>query len=486
MSQSYNLLFIFFIVVVIFSVSPLTHACTTIVCGRNASVDGSVMAAHTSDGGGTLDPRLVHIPSRDFPDGAMRPIYASPEVYPRYVGTERGASEYYPENCQSTPEKCAAMDPIGYIPEVPHTFSYFESTYGIMNEHQVGLAESTCSAVFSTNSIDNGGSALLSIDQLSHLAMERASTSREAVMIMGSLAEKYGFYGESDSFEGGAESLLVSGPTEAFIFHILPDPTGTSAIWVAQRVPDDSCSVVANMFVVREVDLDDSKNFLGTRDMWDIAKAEGLWSPEQPKDFTATFSDGEYSHKYYSGRRMWGAYRLLSPDISMSALYVNLKDDQPYPVTAKVSSLLTPSDLFAVLRDWYSGTPYDPSEPGVLAGGAFGTPDRYGGGEGESMVEGAWERTIALYRTSSSFVIQSRGWLPSHVGGVIWFGPYAPHGMLYLIPGCATNYQIMLTVILCRILLCSYNARKYGPKSKFFVSCVPRCSRYGHEFLGSS
>lgn len=427
-------------VILLLSVALEIKACTTLLCGRMATADGSVMASHSSDGGGTLDPRLVHIPARDHSEGALRPVYSSPEIYPRYTGTERGAPEYFPENCQSIPEVCAAMLPIGYIPQVSHTHSYFESTYGIMNEHQVALAESTCSGVFSTTSVANGGSALLSIDQLSHIAMERASTSREAVTLMGKLAEEYGFYGESDSFEGGAESLMVSDPTEGFIFHILPDPSGISAIWVAQRVPDDECTVVANMFVVREVNLSDTFHFLGSANMWDIAEEQGLWKKGQPQDFTGTFSDGEYSHKYYSGRRMWGAYRLLSPQISMSPWYNNLKDDRPYPVTAPVQSRLIPRDLFGVHRDWYNGTGFDPSEPGILAGGAFGTPDRYGGGEGEEKVEGAWERTIALYRTSSSFVVQSRNWLPREVGGIIWFGAYAPHGTCYvpILPGSMT------------------------------------------------
>ena len=405
------------------------QACTTLLCGRETTLDGSVLASHSSDGGGTLDPRLVRIPGAVHPPGSSRPIFASPENYPRYSGKDRGVPEYYPENCQSTEEICAAMTPIGSIPQVAQTYAYFESTYGIMNEHQVGIAESTCSGVFSTLSVDSGGSALLSIDQLSRIAMERSTTSREAVQLMGDLAEKYGFYGESDSFEGGAESLLVSDPKEGWIFHILPDPSGKSAIWVAQRVPDNSCTVVANMFVIREVDLNDTSNFLGATNMWEIAASNGLWKSGQPKDFTSTFSDGEYAHKYYSGRRMWGSYRLLAPDIKLSAVYGDLKEDHPYPVTIPISSAdLTPASLFSVHRDWYSETPYDPSQAGVLAAGAFGTPDRYSGGEGEQEVEGAWERTIALYRTSSSFVVQSRSWLPSQIGGVIWFGAYAPHG----------------------------------------------------------
>jgi dipeptidase len=200
---------------------------------------------------------------------------------------------------------------MGYIPQVSHTFAYFESTYGIMNEKQVGLAESTCSGVYVARSISAGGKALLSIDALSQIAMERASTAREAIKIMGSLSEKYGFYGESASFEGGSESLIVTDPSEAWVFHILADPTASSSIWVAAKIPDDSVAVVANMFSVREVDLNDTENYLGRADMWEIAEKEGLYTAGAVKDFTATFSDGEYAHKYYSGRRMWGTFTYL-------------------------------------------------------------------------------------------------------------------------------------------------------------------------------
>ena len=63
--------------------------CTTFVVGKKATADGSVIATHTNDGGGTTDPRLVKIPRNKIDPTSKRPIWASPENYPRYIGNER-------------------------------------------------------------------------------------------------------------------------------------------------------------------------------------------------------------------------------------------------------------------------------------------------------------------------------------------------------------------------------------------------------------
>ena len=406
--------------------------CTTFAIGRLGTGDSSVISAHSNDGEGQTDPRLVKIPARDYDDGELRPVYYSPEQYPRYVGYTRNSSVYYPENCEAGASDCKVMQPIGFIPQVRHTFAYFEETYGVMNEKQVSISESTCSGVYAALSIAEGGKALLSVDQLSQIAMERATTAREAVQLMGSLAEDYGFYGADGSFEGGSESLFVGDPTEVWAFHVLADPSGTSAIWGAARVPDDSVAVVANMFSIRVMNMSDTANFLGRKDMWELAQREGLYTAGQPKDFTATFSDGEYAHKYYSGRRMWGVFRLLAPSTHLPAEYGNLKIDAPYPFSVPVDRKVTPAAAMAVLRDWYAGTNYSTGEGSGVAGGAFSTPDRYGSNFEDSSVEGNWERTIAMFRSSDTYVVQSRSGLPDAVGGVIWFGSGAAHTTVYV------------------------------------------------------
>ena len=89
---------------------------------------------------------------------------------------------------------------------------------------------------------------------------------------MGSLAEEYGYY-------DNGESLLVGNPHEAFIFHILPDGSGKSAVWVAERVDDDHVGAVTNSFTVRILDFLTRKGsfFLQTCEMWRCVPILGHW-----------------------------------------------------------------------------------------------------------------------------------------------------------------------------------------------------------------
>jgi len=97
------------------------------------------------------------------------------------------------------------------------------------------------------------------------------------------------------------------------VFHILSDPSGKSALWVVQRVPDGHVAVIANMFTIREIDLGDSANFLGSSNLLDTARTYGLWDGKGALDFTRAFSLGEYASKYYSGRCTERTSTLCSP-----------------------------------------------------------------------------------------------------------------------------------------------------------------------------
>ena len=456
----------FVVVLLLASKYTSTNGCTVFLVGRNATVDGSVMVSHSNDGEFDTDPRLVKVPAEDHDPGSNRPIFFSPESYPRYVGYDRNIPEYFPRKNDSG-ESEDSFVPIGSIPQVPHTFAYLEDTYGAVNEHQVGIGESTCSGVFGAIPLGApDGTALFSVDQLTQLAMERSSTAREAVELMGALAEEFGFYGAGE-FEGTAESLGVSDPNEAWIFHILPDPTGKSAIWVAQKIPDDSMSVLANMFVIRQVDPDDAENFLMSNSVHSVAQSRGWWKGRKEDgllDFTKIYSDGEYAHKFYSGRRMWGGYHLACPSKGFPSDYVDLQSDPVYPVSCQPDHKLSQLDLFRFHRYTYQGTEFDLGAAN-LAAGPFGSPDRWKPGLGEEIVPGNWERSIGLYRTSDTYVVQSRSFEgpPSGTGAVLWYGPASPHGTAF------TPFLVHLSDVPASFR--SGHHKQFNRSSAFWAAC---------------
>ena len=150
--------------------SASVTACTSIPTGRLASVDGSVMTSHTDDCG-YCDPILYYRPAADYSEGAMR------EVYSGHGFRSIGDSRY------------SLPDLRGEIPQVAHTYAYFEGSYGIMNEHQVALGETTTGGRRELRNAD----AWFNIVSLSQVALERATTAREAIQIMGEIAEEYGY-----------------------------------------------------------------------------------------------------------------------------------------------------------------------------------------------------------------------------------------------------------------------------------------------------
>lgn len=295
-----------------------TDKCTAIVVGRLATKDGSTMTTHTADCA-ECDWRINKVPSQTYHSGALRPIYLITGAYPRQVRDDRGKT-WSPDNLENIPvlrpqwERMRG-DIIGYIPQVEHTFALIEGMYGIMNEHQVAIGESTCAAkLWAAPKGDIGkGRALLEASELSQIALERSRTAREAIRTMGELAVQYGFYsadwsitplfGENLPKGEGGEALTVIDPEEAWMFHIIPDDTGSSAIWVAQRVPDSHISVVSNGFVIGDVD-PNSPDFLYSPNLWSVARRLGWWSPSESPllNFKKTYAPERYHPNYVNQR----------------------------------------------------------------------------------------------------------------------------------------------------------------------------------------
>jgi len=396
------------------------NMCTTMIITKGATIDGSMMVAH-SDDDELGDQRIVYVPARDHVHGALRPIYKEHYRYPRIVAKDRGSGYDFPDYPETKP--------IGYIPQVEHTFAYFDGNYGIVNEHNLMMGECTNGANYQPDEVTEEEAKkegkhirLLYSQELSRIALERCKKAREAIKLMGDLAERYGLYSTG-------ETLLVADEDEAWVFEMcaLPDEEYHSA-WVAQRVPNGEVFVAANEFRIREVKKG-SNDFMYSKLLLEGVEKIKWWKEEDgPLDWLKTVSPGEYNHPYYSLRRVWRVLDRVNPDLCLNP-WVKDGYAKDYPFSVKPNRKLSLEKIFSLYRDHYEGTQFDLSK-GVAAG-PFNDPNRFVGpydGNQNNITKdknfyGAWERAISVFYQGYTFINQLRPNAPEATKCLCWFGP---------------------------------------------------------------
>ncbi len=307
-----------------------------------------------------------------------------------------------------------------------------------MNEHQVAIGESTCASKLWALPVTAGGKARIEVKQMSQIALERSTTAREAIKIMGDLATSLGFYGSNwsggeISLGEGGEALTVIDKTEAWVFHVLPDDTGTSAVWAAQRVEDDHVTIVGNQFIIREID-PHSDYFMYSSNLWEVAERQGFWKKSDGKlDFLMTYAHvTPHKSPYASATRIWRIFNIVAPYTKISPYTDDYASD--YPFSVKAEKPLTPQDLMQMQRDHYEGTEFDLTKG--VASGPYGDPNRFDPAPVDNMTiaqlhQGMYPRSISMFRTSYSFVAQARADVPD-VLTLLWFGSHAPSATAYV------------------------------------------------------
>ena len=112
---------------------------------------------------------------------------------------------------------------------------------------------------------------------------QKARSAREGVRIIGEMVEKYGY-------RDNGRSYLVADCHEGWVCAV----TG-GRHWVAQRVPDDEIMTIPNYFVIGEVNLADTVNFLGSKDLVKYAKKRGWYRPlrDGAFNFRLAYADPE-------------------------------------------------------------------------------------------------------------------------------------------------------------------------------------------------
>jgi len=291
--------------------------CFSIVVGKNASADGSVIIAHNED-----------------------------DTAPQLVNHRKVARRRY------RPGEQVTLRNGGRLPQVEQTWAYlwsempgmlFSDSY--VNEHGVSITSDNCPSREDKPEITDGGIGYM----LRRLVAERATSAREAVLLAGRLVERFGYIDSGRTY-------IICDREQGWLFCVV-----NGKHWVARRVPDEHVAMVANTYTIRRVDLADEDNFLGSADLIDYAAKRGWYDPRTDGafDFAAAYANpAAASSPSNIGRRLAAlGYVSKAPPADASDLPFSVLPDEK----------LGPAELMKILRhDNQSKTALHSSAPQSL------------------------------------------------------------------------------------------------------------------------
>ena len=377
------------------------NSCTNVIVTKGASKDGSTLVSYAADSH-YLFGELYYHPAADWKAGSLLKVY------------DWDSGKY-----------------LGEIDQVPHTWQ----TVGNMNEKQVIITETTWGG--REELMDRRGR--IDYGSLIYIALQRASTAREAIQIIVDLANEHGYASEGETFS-------IADKNEAWIMELIGKGTnirnGVNAdkgiVWVALRVPDGAICAHANQARIGAFPLNDPDNCLYAKDVISVARKRGYFEgPDEEFSFKKAYGPADFGTVRGCDSRVWSAFNILSggwfsyydaegkavtkdaSDFLDYAMGYNLDGDLPlfiYP-REKVSV----KAVADVMRDHYEGTPMDMTQDIGAGGNALPyrwRPMEYKVGDHTYLNE----RAIATQQTGFWMVGQARDYVPDEVGGILWFG----------------------------------------------------------------
>ena len=373
------------------------QSCTSIMVGKKASADGSVITSHTCDG--MYRTWVQWEAAADHEPGTLHPVQRG-TMSTKFRGDTTGVKL------------------MGQIPEAAHTYAYLNTAYPCLNEKQLAMGETTFSGPDTL--VNEAG--WFTIEELERIALQRCDNARDAIRLMGSLAEEYG-YGD----EG--ECLTVADKNEVWQFEILGIGKGKiGAAWVAQRIPDDHVAVSANIPRIGQINRK-SKDMMASANVEQVALENGLWDGKGTFVFWKAFHTDYGDGKNFSDRE-WFILNHFAPSLGLTY------DMEELPFSVKPEKPVDVREVMALYRETYEGTDFDMTRNVKLA-----LPARQGQPADTivSPIANPWmngvmsrtlntlapgtvefRRTVAVAWCAYSHVIQLRSWLPDEVGGICW------------------------------------------------------------------
>ena len=375
-------------------------ACSNLIVGKKASVDGSVMVSYNADDYGMFG-HLCHYPAGTHPKGSMRQIY------------DWDSGVYH-----------------GEIEEAPVTYNVI----GNINEFQLSIGETTYGG--REEMVDSTG--ILDYGSLIYVTLQRAKTAREAISVMTSLVEKYGYNSEGETFS-------ICDPNEAWIMEMQGTGAGSKGVvWVAMRIPDDAICAHANQSRIGKFNMKDKKNVLYSKNVISYARKMG-WFNGKDSEFSwkNTYAFPDFSGRRFCDARVWSFFNHYADGFDRYLPWAlgKDKDAEDMPLWIVPNRKLSVADVENGMRDHYEGTALALDTTNI-GSGIYEMP--YRPTPLTFTVDGKQyfnERPISTQQTAFTFVSQLRSWLPREIGGVLWFGNDDANMVAYTPVYCGNTVQ---------------------------------------------
>ncbi|WP_129045581.1 C69 family dipeptidase [Companilactobacillus metriopterae] len=332
-------------------------SCTTILVGKDASIDGSTIISRNDDGHEALDPQ--------------RFIVVQPEDQPRkYQSVISKVQVDLPDN------------PMRYtsIPNSILTNGIWPAA-GINSENVAMSATETIttnSRVLGFDPLVDGG---IGEEDLVTLVLPYIHSAREGVERLGSLLEEFGTY--------ETNGIAFSDHNEVWWLETIGGHH-----WAAVRIPDDAYVVAPNRMNIDDFDFD-SADTLCSSDLKDAIAKYNLNPDFEGYNLRHIFGSATIKDTVYNNPRAWYGQSYFNPDLIQDI------DDQDLPFICFANRKISIEDVKYVLSSHFENTEYDP----------------YGNGtEDEKQLL----RPIGINRNHNVHILQIRNNVPAEISGIHW------------------------------------------------------------------
>jgi dipeptidase len=375
------------------------ESCTSIMLGKKATDDGSVITAHTCDA--YYRTWLEFVPAQKFERDTIHPVYWG-SMHTHTAWSQNG------------------MELKGKIPQAKETYAYLNTAYPCINEKQLAIGEST----FGGKKELRNKNGLFMIEELQRIALQRCTTARQAIELIGELVKEYGYADKG-------ECITIADTKEVWQLEILGEgPDKIGGVWAAQRIPDDHVGVAANYSRIAEIDLEDTAHFMASENVFEVAKKMKFWDGEETFKFWKAYG-GDRSFTI----REYFVFNSLAPSLQLKF------DAEELPFSVKVDKQVNIRQVVELYKATYDGTEYEMirnllvekkkrNEEGEIvvvdtivspAAHPWLSTDRRNLLNSLKKDAVVRQRPIAVQFCAYSWIAQLRDDLPDEIGGRIWF-----------------------------------------------------------------